>query len=90
MKQKLQYAYSIVIFCGVLLTVYFMTDSDQNSMVRDRAFTSAPLRREALILDPAVNQLLEMESAFAKMRKDRAAEPQERLPSEAGEISLAK
>lgn len=71
MKNKLQYAYSISVFVGVLLTAYLMMNQEGNARIPGRSFQSTTFRAEAQVLDPAVSQLLEMEEALSRMRKNR-------------------
>ena len=65
MRNKLQYAYTITVFVGVLLTAYLMMNRDGNAHIPFRSFQSpSNLRTEAQILDPGLNQLFEMENAL--------------------------
>ncbi len=67
MKNKLQYAYTISVFMGVLLTAYMMMNQGTTLRVPNRNFQSGGFRAEAQVVDPAVSQLLEMENALAKV-----------------------
>ena len=67
MKNKLQYAYTISVFMGVLLTAYMMMNHGFNLHVPNRNFQGGGFRAEAQVVDPAVSQLLEMESALVKV-----------------------
>lgn len=82
MRNKLQYAYSISVFLGVLMTSYLMMDRDGNSKSPLRAVQTPSLRTEAMPLDPAVNQLFEMEDAISKLRRDRPEPATKRVPSD--------
>jgi len=89
MKNKLQYAYSISVFVGVLLTAYMMMNQGAGPLAPNRNFQqNGAFRSEAQAVDPAVSRLLEMENALAKVPKDKPKSPQEeRAPSE---INLPK
>jgi hypothetical protein len=80
MKNKLQYAYTITVFIGVLFTAYLMMNTDINARVPLRTVETAPLRTEAQILDPGLNQLFEMENAL-NGRKD-SIHSKKRVPSD--------
>jgi hypothetical protein len=81
MKNKLQYAYSITVFIGVLLTAYLMMNRDGNARIPFRSFESpSSLRTEAQVLDPSLNQLFEMENALNKRKG--IASPKKRVPSD--------
>ncbi len=87
MKNKLQYAYTISVFMGVLLTAYMMMNQGTSLRVPNRNFQSGGFRAEAQVVDPAVSQLLEMENALAKVpsenRPPRASSNGEgRIPSQ--------
>ena len=81
MKNKLQYVYSISVFIGVLFTSYLMMNQDGNARTPLRSVQGPGLRTEALALDPAVNQLFEMENAISKLRKEKQ-ETLKRVPSD--------
>ncbi len=67
MRNKLQYAYSITVFVGVLLTAYLMMNRDGNAHIPFRSFEApATLRTEAQVLDPGLNQLFETETALTR------------------------
>lgn len=80
MKNKLQYAYTISVFMGVLLTAYMMMNQGATLSVPNRNFQNGGFRAEAQAVDPAIRQLLEMENALAKVPKEKAKD--ERVPSE--------
>jgi hypothetical protein len=83
MKNKLQYAYSITVFLGVLVTAYLMMNREGNARIPMRALQGPSLRTEALVLDPAVNQLFEMEDALSKLPQDKPVNSrQKRSPSD--------
>ena len=83
MKNKLQYAYSITIFFGVLVTAYLMMNREGNARMPVRSLQGPALRTDALVLDPAVNQLFEMEDQLSKLPQDKATvSPQKRSPSD--------
>jgi hypothetical protein len=81
MRNKLQYAYTISVFVGVLVTSYLMMNREGNAKIPLRSVSAPTLRTEALALDPAVNQLFEMEDAITKLRKEKP-EPQKRVPTD--------
>lgn len=88
MKNKLQYAYTISVFMGVLLTAYMMMNQGTSLRVPNRNFQSGGFRAEAQVVDPAVSQLLEMENALAKVPSENRtpkapASGEGRLPSQA-------
>ena len=84
LRTTLQYVYSISVFFGVLVSSYLMMSKD-NSADQVARSVQSPLRSEASSLDPAVNQLFEMEDAISKLPKDvkDKPEPRKRVPSEA-------
>ena len=84
MKNKLQYAYSITVFAGVLVTAYLMMNREGNVRMPVRTLQGPSLRTEALVLDPAVNQLFEIEDALSKLPQDKpiTSTPLKRSPSD--------
>ena len=58
-----------------------MMDKDGNAKVPLRVIQGPGLRTEAVSLDPAVNQLFEMEEAISLLRKDKL-EIQKRFPTD--------
>lgn len=73
MRNKLQYSYSIAVFVGVLLTSYAMMSKEERA-ARPDAMVGAPvLRSDASTVDPAVAQLMEIQSAIARYRKEDGA-----------------
>ena len=92
MRNKLQYSYSIAVFVGVLLTSYAMMSKEERS-ARPDAIVGAPvLRSDASTLDPAVAQLVEIEKAIARFRREESVRAPARrrtqtvAPSRTGEI----
>jgi hypothetical protein len=81
LKSKLQYLYSISVFAGVLLTAYFMMNGAGNSRLPLQALRGNPLRTDAAI-DPAVQQLIQMEQELVRIKKAKQEIEQKRLPSE--------
>jgi hypothetical protein len=81
MKNRLQYIYSIGVFCGVLVTAYMMMNQDESAHLPVRTFQSPALRAEATSFDPGMTQLFEMEDAINKIRKDKPEA--KRVPSDA-------
>jgi hypothetical protein len=73
MKNLLQYAYSIVVFIGVLSTAYLAVNKEGAERSPLRAMQPA-YRSEATIVDPAVTQLFQMEDALARLDKGEKAE----------------
>jgi hypothetical protein len=59
-----------------------MMSKDGNSKIPLRSVQAPTLRTEALALDPAVNQLFEMEDAISKLRKEKPETSQKRQPSD--------
>ena len=83
MKNKLQYAYSITVFMGVLVTAYLMMNREGNAHIPMRALPGpSNLRTEAFVLDPGVNQLFEMEDALSKLPRNSEPAMQKRAPSD--------
>lgn len=80
MRQGLQYAYSISVFLGVLVTSYFMMSQEGGARLSLQVLsgTSTPVTENAVV-DPAVNQLLEFEDALADQYR---APAEEEKPSE--------
>jgi hypothetical protein len=92
MRNKLQYSYSIAVFVGVLLTSYAMMSKEERS-ARPDAMVGAPvLRSDASTLDPAVAQLVEIEKAIARFRRDESVRAPARrgtqtvTPARTGEV----
>lgn len=88
MRNTLQYAYSIAVLSGVLVTAYLMMNKEGNARIPLPEFQSQSYRTEALSVDPGVTQLFEMEDALAHLPSDPLpvpAEPpypqQRRVPS---------
>jgi hypothetical protein len=73
MRNKLQYSYSIAVFVGVLLTSYAMMSKEERAARPDAMVGSPVLRSDASTVDPAVAQLMEIESAIARYRKEDGA-----------------
>lgn len=83
MKNKLQYAYSISIFVGVLLTAYMMMNQGSGPLGPNRNFQNGSYRSEAQAGDPAVGKLLEMENALAKVPASKPRDKEDaRSPSD--------
>lgn len=84
MKAKLQYAYSIAVFTGALITAYSMMSREGSGRLPLASMENPSLRSEASILDPAVRQLLETENALAIGVQSNSPEmvlvPKTRLP----------
>jgi hypothetical protein len=74
MKNTLQYAYTISVFMGVLLTAYLMMNQGTSLNVPNRNFQNGGFRSEAQVVDPAVRELLDMENALAKVPKEKSRE----------------
>jgi hypothetical protein len=83
MKNKLQYAYTISVFMGVLLTAYMMMNQGATLRVPNRNFQNGAFRSEAQVVDPAIGQLLEMENALAKVPREKEKSGEGRIPTEA-------
>jgi hypothetical protein len=81
MKNRLQYIYSISVFMGVIFTAYFIMSNEANSRVPLRSLQGPVYRAEAVV-DPAVQQLLQMEQELARLRKEKFEEQQKRVPTE--------
>ena len=83
MKNKLQYAYSISVFVGVLLTAYMMMNQGAGPLGPNRNFQNGSYRSEAQAGDPAISKLLEMENALAKVPAPKLKDKDDdRAPSE--------
>ncbi len=71
MRNKLQLSYSIAVFVGVLLTSYAMMSKEERGARPDAMAVGSPtLRSDASTIDPAVAQLMEIENAIARYRRD--------------------
>ncbi len=79
MKNKLQYAYSITVFCGVLITAYLMMNKESNARVAMPSMAPQSLRSQAAILNPSLNQLFQTEDQLSKLPVEKT---QPRRPSE--------
>lgn len=77
MKNKLQYAYSITVFIGVLITTYLMMNKEGNARVPLRAVQApaSTLRSEAGLVDSGVSQLFEMEDQLSRLPAQKAPRP---------------
>ncbi len=75
MKNKLQYVYSILVFFGALVTSYLMMDREGNARIPLRIYQGPYFRSEAVVVDPALNRLMEMENELRNMRKEKIRIP---------------
>lgn len=76
MKNKLQYAYSISVFIGVLITTYLMMNKEGNARVPLRAVQAPPtLRSEASVVDSAVSQLFQVEDQLSRLPGEKSQSP---------------
>ena len=80
LRNRLQYLYSISVFFGVLVTAYLMMNNEGNAVLPARSVQAPTYRSEATIVDPAVNQLFEMEDALSKLPGEKAEDA--RTPTE--------
>lgn len=80
MKSTLQYAYSISVLVGVLVTAYLMMSRTDNIGLPFRSQTPS-FKMEAQVSDPAVSRLLEMESTFNELSR-REKKPDRRNPAD--------
>jgi hypothetical protein len=78
MRNLLQYAYSIVVFAGVLTTAYLALNKEGNNGLALRTLQAPTYRSEATIVDPAVTQLFQMEEGLSRLDKGLK---EERKPS---------
>ena len=67
MRSKLQYIYSMTVFSGVIATAYFMMNNESDARVPFRAIQTPNYRAEASLIDPSVNQLLQMEDVLSQV-----------------------
>lgn len=67
MRSLLQYAYSIVVFCGVLSTAYLAMNKESGARLPLRTMQSPTLRADASLVDPAVTQMFQMEDALSRL-----------------------
>ena len=79
MRNLLQYAYSIVVFFGVLSAAYLAVNKEGGGRLPLRAMQSPEYRTEASIVDPAVTQLFQMEDALTRL--DSGEKSDNRKPS---------
>jgi len=77
MKNTLQYIYSISVLVGVLVTSYLMMNRETNADIASRSLATPALKMHAESSDPALRQILEMESVFTQL-KNRV--PSEEIP----------
>jgi hypothetical protein len=71
------------VFAGVLFTAYLMMNGNTNSRLPLQSLQSPSYRTEAAVVDPAVQQLLQMEQELARLKKEKhEQEEQKRLPSD--------
>lgn len=82
MKNRLQYVYTILVFLGVLTTSYLMMNKEGNARIPLRIYQGPYFRTEAAMMDPAVNQLFEMESALTKARQEKTKVKERTLTDE--------
>ena len=82
MRGTLQYVYSISVFLGVLVTSYLMMNRDNTADVAGRAIAAPALRSEASTLAPGLSQLMEMEDAITKFRREPPEVAKKRAPSD--------
>lgn len=78
MRNRLQYVYSIAVFGGVLIASYLMMDRDGNAKIPFRFYQGPYYRADAVIVDPALHQLFEVESALKRqpeVKKDKDLSP---------------
>ena len=75
MKNKIQYAYTITVLFGVLMTAYLMMNKEGNARIPVRAFENPSLRSDALAVDPGVNSLFEMEDQLSKLPAEKPESP---------------
>ena len=84
MKTRLQYAYSITIFIGVLASSYLMMNQDSSRGLPQQLLQGSSMTKEATMMDPVVNQLFEFEEALSKQYKDEESQPK-RIPTKSEE-----
>jgi hypothetical protein len=85
MRNKLQYVYSITVFLGVLVTAYLMMNREGGARIPLRTLESPVYRTETMVVDPALNQLFEVEDALSKVPTKPTPEGTKRVPAKAGE-----
>ena len=82
MKNRLQYLYTITVFVGVLITAYMMINSEGSSHLPLRAMdTPNPTFRSEATVDPALQELFQMEAALGQIKKDKNIS-EKRMPSQ--------
>lgn len=74
MKNKLQYAYSITVFLGVLITAYMMMNKENTRVPLRAVQTPSSMRSEASV-DSGVGQLFQMEDELSKLPPDKRRQP---------------
>lgn len=78
MKNRLQYIYSIGVLAGVLVTAYSMMSQEGNANTPFRALSGpSSYRMESAVADPALRQLMQMETSFSGLKVYRAEELRE-------------
>lgn len=71
LRNRLQYAYSISVFLGVLATSYLMLKRDGNGRLFEAMQSPGDsFRSEASLLDPGVSNLLDIEKALSQHNEE--------------------
>lgn len=73
MRNKLQYAYSIAVFIGVLITAYSMMGRNDSRRLPFQMVQTSGSKVEASLIDPAVTSLFDMESALKSLPEQDGA-----------------
>jgi hypothetical protein len=71
-KNKLQYAYTVSVFLGVFFTAYLMMSQEGFSTGNRGQNNISEFRMNAVSIDPAIIQLLEMQKTLTKLQKDKS------------------
>lgn len=71
-KNKLQYAYTVSVFLGVFFTAYLMMSQEGFSDGNRAQNTVAEFRMNAVAIDPAIIQLIEMQKTLTRLQKDKS------------------
>lgn len=82
LRTKLQYAYSIVVFSGVLVTAYLLMSRETNGRIAASTYPTPQARTEGSLLDPGMSSLFEAETALTKLKKDGPDAEIDRLPTQ--------
>lgn len=85
-RNRLQYAYSMAVFLGVLFTAYLMVSQETGSLF-NRNVQTQDNSLKSFAGDPAIEQLILVEKALAKIQKNRS-EKANRIPTQSPALPI--